>query len=62
METYFTPNMAFTHQLQLNFPEAVLTEDFASKLTYTEPHFSVTLQDFSDLRNNLENLVKPPKY
>ena len=30
---YFTINLAFAYQLQLNFPEAITPEDFISQLT-----------------------------
>ena len=36
---YFTMNMVFFHQLQMNFPEAVPPEDFTSKLNGTELGF-----------------------
>ena len=29
---YFTINMAFVHQMQMNFPEAVSPEDFFFKI------------------------------
>ena len=58
---YFTINMAFAYHLQMNFPEAVLPEDFTSKLTDSEPRFSVTLQDFTNPASNIECLAKRPK-
>ena len=36
---YFTINMAFAYQLQMNFPEAVPPGDFNSKLTHSKPSF-----------------------
>ena len=40
---HFISIMTFAQQLQMNFPEAVSPEDFTSKLTVTEPSFSVLL-------------------
>ena len=45
----------------MNFPEAVLPEDFTSPLADSQPSFSVTLKDFTDPASNLENLAKRPK-
>ena len=42
----------------MNFLVAVPAEDFISKLTETEPEFSLSLQDFTDPEHNLESLAK----
>ena len=50
---YFTINMTFAHQMQMNFPE-----EFISKLTDSEQSFSVSLQDFTDSESNQTVLLK----
>ena len=45
----------------MNFSEVVPPEDFTSKLTESEPSFSVTLQDFTEPASNLESLAKRSK-
>ena len=40
------------------FSKAVSPEDFTSKLTDTEPSFSVLLQYFTDPENSLDSLAK----
>ena len=52
---YVTINFGFAYQLQMNFPEAVPSQDFTSKSIDSEPSFQMTLQTFIDTTSNLES-------
>ena len=59
---YFTINMGFAYQQQMNVPEVIPPADFNGQLTSYEPGFPIKLKKFfSDPRSKLESLTAKPK-